>query len=41
MFHYVPNTSDNRHYCLKSNKNKTDHDHLIKDDFSSVKDLKN
>lgn len=42
MFHYVPSTSDNRHFGLpKQNKTKNDQDHLIKDDYSSVKDLKN
>lgn len=42
MFHYVPSTADNRHFGLaKQNKTKNDHDHLIKDDYSSVKDLKN
>jgi hypothetical protein len=42
MFHYVPSTADNRHFGVtKQNKTKNDHEHLIKDDYSSVKDLKN
>lgn len=41
MFHYVPNASENRHFGLKQNKTKSEHDRVIKDDFSSVKDLKN
>ena len=42
MFHYEPKNNSNRHYGMpKQSKGKIDNDKQFKDDYSSVKDLKN
>lgn len=40
MFHYVPTSAENRHFGLNKLKNKKEAN-TFKDDYSSVKDLKN
>ena len=42
MFHYDPSEADNRNYGLiKQHKQRKEQSKKFKDDYSSVKDLKN